>query len=253
MNNILNKNVSVICPCFNYAHYLGECLDSLLKQTYQIHEIIVVDDGGTDNCKEVCDKYIINEKCSVPFWNRPYPRLIYLRKENGGLASARNAGIKEATGEYLVCLDADDKLVPGAIEEQVRLMINDKTIAQIALMEFGDRFVVMIPTKPTGLERLLRSNTIFCNAMFSKRMWQEVGGYDESEIMRNGYEDWEFFIRLLAAGCEVSSSDFIGLRYRVHEGQMTQGTTRKNDKELRNYIKEKHKDLYERFNLLDNL
>jgi glycosyltransferase involved in cell wall biosynthesis len=227
------KTVSVVIPCYKYAHYLKECVDSVKAQTYPAHEIIVVSDGSPDNTVEVCEELGV----------------ICVEKENGGLSSARNAGIKVATGEYIMCLDADDKLVPGALEEHVALIKDDMTIAQCALMEFEGRHIVMVPLKPTGLQRIMQSNTIYCNAMFSKRMWQEVGGFDESEIMKAGYEDWEFWIRLLAAGCEVNSSDFIALRYRMHEGQMTQATAWPNKEKLYRYIYDKHKDLYEKYNL----
>ena len=229
----MEKTVSIVIPCYNYAHYLDECIQSILNQTHKPKEIIVVDDGGKDNCEEVCKKY---------------PEVTYLRKENGGLASARNAGIKKATGDYIQTIDSDDKLTPGAIEEHVKLM-DGKTIAQNALMEFGDRYVVMIPTQGVDLRRLLLSNTIFCNAMYPRKAWGEVGGYDESEIMRWGLEDYEFWIRLMAAGYELKTSDFIALRYRVHEGQMTQATSHPHQKEIREYIFEKHKDLYQKNNL----
>lgn len=228
-----SKKVSVIIPCYNYAHYLGECIESVLGQTFKDVEIIVVDDGGKDNCEEVCNKHSV----------------IYLRKVNGGLASARNAGITIANGEYIMCLDADDKLVPGALEEHLKLIIDDKTIAQCALMEFGDRHVIMIPTQ-TGLERVMQSNTVFCNALFPRKAWLEVGGFDESEVMRLGYEDWEFWIRLLELGYHINTNDFIALRYRVHEGQMTQATSHPRRQELYKYIYEKHKDLYEKHDLL---
>lgn len=237
MRNTLSKTVSVIVPCYNYAHYLGECLDSLIFQTYPVHEIIVVDDGGKDNCEEVCKKY---------------PAVKYLRKANGGLSSARNAGISIATGDYIMCLDADDKLVPGAIEEHVKLMISDKTISQCALMEFGDRHVVMIPTRDTSLKRILLSNTIFCNAMYPRKAWVEVGGYDENTILRWGREDHEFWLRLLANGYEVNKSDFIALRYRVHDGQMSEATLRPHHKEIEEYFHLKHRDLYEQYDLLTN-
>ena len=231
--NTSNK-VSVIVPCYNYKHYLKECLDSLIGQTYPLHEIIVVNDGGQDNPKEVTDLY---------------PQVIYLEKENGGLSSARNYGIERATGEYIMCLDADDKLVPGAIEEHVKLMEDDMTIAQNALMEFDERYTIAIPAESTSLCRILQSNTIFCNAMFSKKVWTAVGGYDESEILRWGREDHEFWVRCLEYGCTVRTSDFIALRYRCHEGQMTQATLHPHWGEIELYFRKKHKHLFEKCGL----
>lgn len=236
----LNKTVSIIVPCYKYAHYLEECVDSIVRQTYSVLEIIIVDDGSPDNTIPVANSLRMK-----------YPTLVRLvSKENGGLASARNAGIEIAQGEYIMCLDADDKLVPAAIEEHVKLMDNDMAIAQCSLMEFGERHVVFLANPGTNLERVMQSNTIFCNAMFSKRMWELSGGYDESETMRLGYEDWEFWIQLLALGCHVNTSDFIALRYRCHEGQMTQATSHPNRQKLYNYIYKKHKDLYDDKNLL---
>lgn len=231
---ISNPKVSVIVPCYKYAHYLKECIASLRYQTYPIHEIIVVSDGSPDNTLEVCKE--LKVECFV--------------KPNGGLSSARNAGITIATGDYIMCLDADDKLVPAAIEEHVKLMTDDMTIAQCALMEFGERHVINIPNPKTSLERVMQSNTIFCNAMFTRKAWEKVGGFDESETMRLGYEDWEFWIRLLAIGYHANTSDFIALRYRVHSNQMTQGTAWPNRQKLYNYIYNKHKDLYDEKGLL---
>lgn len=227
----MEKTVSVIIPCYNYGKYLGECIESVLNQTYKVHEIIVVDDESNDNTKEIASKYPVK----------------YIWQKNKGLSGARNTGIKEATGEYIMCLDSDDKLVAGAIEEHVKLMTDDMTIAQCALMEFDERHVIAVPTTPTGLERILTGNTIFCNAMFSKKVWEAIGGYDESEIMRWGWEDYEYWIRCLEYGCHVNTSDFIALRYRCHEGQMTQATTHPHWDDLKKYIMNKHADLYEKY------
>ena len=231
--------IAVVVPCYNYAKYLRECIDSLVVQTRKINEIIIVDDGSPDNTIEVAQE-LINKY--------PDSNIKYVAKENGGLSSARNAGIRIVESQLISCLDADDKLVPGAIEEFINLMDDDMVIGQTALMEFGERHVVMIPNQ-TNLERVMQSNTIYCNAMFSKRMWQEVGGYDESETMRLGYEDWEFWIRLLEKGCWVNTSDFIALRYRCHEGQMTQATAHPNRQKLYKYLYDKHKHLYDRYEL----
>lgn len=228
----MGPSVSVIIPSYNYAHYLEECVNSVKAQTYPV-EIIVVNDGSPDNTSEVAKSLGV----------------ILVEKENGGLASARNAGIKIATGEYIMCIDADDKLTAGAVEEHVKLMEDDMTIAQCALMEFEERHTIMIPVVPTGLERVMQANSITCDSMFSKRIWKEVDGFDESETMRLGYEDWEFWIRCLAKGCHVNSSDFIALRYRCHEGQMTQATSWPNRQKLYQYIYNKHRELYESKNL----
>ncbi len=169
--------------------------------------------------------------------------ITFLDKPNGGLASARNWGIKHATSEYIMCLDADDKLVPGAIEEHVKIM-GEKTVAQCALMEFGDRHNVYTPLG-ANLLTLLRANSVYCNAMFPKKAWEESGGYDESETMRLGYEDWEYWIRLAALGYQFVTSDSIALRYRIHKASMTTQTTHPNHQKLYRYIYEKHKKLYE--------
>ena len=240
MQNIGSRTVSVVVPCYNYAKYLGECIDSLVNQTYKLHEIIIVNDGSPDNTREVSNQLI--EKY-------PEHNIKYLEKMNGGLSSARNYGINEATGHFIVCLDADDKLVPGAIEEQVKLMTDDMTIGQTALMEFGERHVVMIPSSDNSIQRILRANSIICTAMYPKKAWVEVGGYDESEIMRLGLEDWEFWIRCLEKGYHVNTTDFIALRYRCHQGQMTQATTHPKWDKITGYMKEKHKALYEKYNI----
>lgn len=226
--------VSVIVPLYNYGHYLTECLQSIHNQTYPVKEIIIVNDGSTDGSLEIAKEYA--------HWSS---KIKVVDKENGGLASARNAGIAVATGTHYMTLDADDKLTPGAIEEHVKLLTDDKTIAQCALLEFGERHVLNVPPERTSLEQVMQANTMYCNCMFPKKAWEEVGGYDESSTMRLGYEDWEFNIRVLAAGYRVNTSDFIALRYRVHEGQMTQATSHPRRQELYDYIYTKHKELYQ--------
>ena len=107
----VNKLVSIIVPVYNGAKYIGECLDSLLVQTYKNFEIIIVDDGSTDNLMSVLKNYEgLNSN------------IVLLKKSNGGVSSARNAGIKSAHGEYLMFVDADDKILSEKfIEELVKL------------------------------------------------------------------------------------------------------------------------------------
>ena len=93
--------VSVIIPCYNQAHFLGETIESALKQSEQPFEVIVIDDGSTDHTREV---------------TQSFPGIRYIRQDNKGLCEARNAGFNASTGEYLVFLDSDDRLAPRMIE-----------------------------------------------------------------------------------------------------------------------------------------
>src|SRR5215212_8886473 len=93
--------VSVVIPCYNQAHFLGEAIESVLAQSHPNFEIIVVDDGSPDDTSEVAARY-------------PGVRLV--RQENQGLSGARNAGLARSEGEYVVFLDSDDRLLPEALE-----------------------------------------------------------------------------------------------------------------------------------------
>ena len=95
----MNPLISVIVPCYNQAQYLDECLQSVLDQTYQNWECIIVNDGSPDHTEEIAKRWLEKDN-----------RFRYIYKDNGGLSSARNAGIREAKGEYLFFLDSDDSL-----------------------------------------------------------------------------------------------------------------------------------------------
>ena len=102
--------VSVIIPVYNVEKYLRRCLDSVVGQTYKDLEIILVDDGSTDGSTEICEEYAKKDS-----------RIRFLRKQNGGLSSARNAGLLVATGEYVTFVDSDDYIEDFTYE---RLILN---------------------------------------------------------------------------------------------------------------------------------
>lgn len=125
----MNVLVSVIVPVYNVENYLRECVDSILRQTYQNIEIILVDDGSTDSSGHICDKYMDIDN-----------RIKVIHKENGGLSDARNAGIKIASGEYISFVDSDDYISEIFIEALAN-KINDTDCKVIALnlqKEFWD-------------------------------------------------------------------------------------------------------------------
>ena len=96
--------ISVIVPIYNVEKYLNKCVDSIISQTYKNLEIILVDDGSSDNCPKICDKYADSDS-----------RIKVVHKKNGGLSDARNAGLKIATGEYIFFIDSDDWIKPQTL------------------------------------------------------------------------------------------------------------------------------------------
>lgn len=103
--------VSIIVPIYNVEDYLGECVESVLAQTYPDFELILVDDGSPDGCGEICDRYALKDS-----------RICVIHKQNGGLSDARNTGLDQATGEYIYFLDSDDSILPDLLENTVSQM-----------------------------------------------------------------------------------------------------------------------------------
>ena len=97
--------ISVVIPVYNKAEYIGGCLESLLQQNFDSFEIICVCDGSTDNSADICDQWAAKEQ-----------RIRVIHKDNGGVTEARRRGVEEAQGQYLMFVDADDKLLPGAMQ-----------------------------------------------------------------------------------------------------------------------------------------
>jgi len=222
-----NKLVTVVVPCYNYAKYLPECIGSIRAQTYKNIEILVVSDGSPDNTEEVCKE--LGVTCLI--------------KPNGGLSSARNYGVKHAKGDLIMCLDADDKLTENSIADHVSIA-GKGIIAHLGMIEFGDSHGIYYPMGGT-LETMKEKNTLYCNAMFYKQDWIDAGGSDESEIMRLGLEDWDCWLGMMKRGCVIKTLHKIGMFYRVHQKSMTRTTTQKNYGPIIEYMRNKHKELYE--------
>jgi len=175
--------VSVVIPCYNHGEFLQETLDSLQDQTYTDYEIIVVNDGSTDPATVRLLESL----------ERPRTRVVHT--VNCGVSAARNRGIAEAVGKYILPLDSDDKLGPGFLEQTVRQLDINPNVAIVFCERvlFGEREgVVSLPAyNPVAI---LFDNCIYPAALFRKADWETVGGY--SEKMVYGWEDWEFWISL---------------------------------------------------------
>lgn len=160
--------ISIIVPCYNQAKYLPETLDSVLAQTYEDWECIIVNDGSPDNTEEVAKDYCDKDS-----------RFKYAYKENGGLADARNFGIKASMGEYILPLDSDDKIAPTYIEKAIRYfeLHTDTTLVYCKADRFDGK------NEPWSLpeynyENLLWGNSIFCSAIYRRADYDKTNGYN---------------------------------------------------------------------------
>jgi glycosyltransferase involved in cell wall biosynthesis len=226
------KLISIIVPCFNQAQYLDECLQSVFNQTYQHWECIIVNDGSPDNTFAVAQ-----------IWLEKDARFKYLEKQNGGLSSARNAGIESANGEFILPLDADDRIGTQYCELAMTefKLDSELKIVYCRANKFGDEKGEWL-LNPFSLEKICTKNMIFCSAFFKKNDWQIVGGYDVKMIY--GWEDWEFWIAVLKNGGNVKRLNFVGFYYRIKLKSMLKSISLENQIYLQKYISIKHADFF---------
>lgn len=192
MLNNSHPKVSVILPTYNRAHLIGRAIQSVLAQTYQDFELIIIDDGSTDNTEEIVKS--INDE-----------RIIYiLHKENKGPSAARNTGIKASKGEYIAFQDSDDEWLPEKLEKQIEAFEIDP--------ESGIIYTDMLRIDKEGAIKYWHSPTVSCGQIINPKTmdYQVMGlGIVSTLIKREcfnkaGYfeesfsilEDLEFFIRL---------------------------------------------------------
>lgn len=234
--------VSIIVPCYNQAQYLDECLQSVLNQIFQDWECIIVNDGSPDNTEEVAQEWIKKDN-----------RFKYIFISNSGVSNARNVGIQSASGEFILPLDADDKIADNYIELAINKFNEDKelTLVYCKAKKFGDVNQEWI-LKDFSLQQLALENMIFCSAFYRKHDWERIGGYDVNMI--SGLEDWEFWIALLKNKAKVFRLDMFGFYYRIKESSRQQDWEQSDSTDLIKYINIKHADFFvEQFGTFNEL
>jgi len=224
--------ISIIVPCFNQAQFLDEALQSVLDQSYQDWECIIVNDGSPDNTEEIAQQWVNKD-----------PRFKYIKKENEGISAARNKGIQEAKGTFILPLDADDKISSHYVKLAIQEFDKDDALAMVycKAQKFGAESGPW-ELENYSLKRLAKINMIFCSGVYKRSDWEAVGGYDEKMV--HGLEDWEFWIALLKSGKKVIQLDEVGFYYRVKEGSRNTVISKEQYKDLFDYMGIKHVDFY---------
>ena len=210
-----NPKVSVVIPVYNGSDFMREAIDSALNQTYRNIEVIVVNDGSSDNSEEIAKSY--------------GNKIIYFYKENGGVASALNLGIKKMTGEYFSWLSCDDVYFPEKINEQINcIKYNRDVLVVYSNVEYIDENsnpisktshekVHSIEKLNDGLYPVLKGLANGCSIMISKKCFDSIGMFDETLQTSNDYDMWFRLFR-------ISKIQFIPkvlIKYRLHKNQGT--------------------------------
>ena len=203
-NNPLPK-VSIIVPAYNNGEYIGEALDSVIAQTYPYWECIVVDDGSTDNTREIVAEYCQKES-----------RITYLYQENSGPSVARNNGIEHTSGEFILPLDSDDKIADTYLEKAVNHFLQhpETTLVYCKTELFGAESGEYILPK-YDYANIIYQNCIVCTAMYKRSDYLNTTGYNPNMI--HGLEDWDFWISLLSPESIVYRLDELLFYYRIKD------------------------------------
>lgn len=215
----MDPKVSIIIPFYNCS-YVDQAIQSALNQTYKNVEVIVVDDGSIN----------FTEKIS------PYKEdICYVRKENGGTATALNRGISTATGDYIAWLSSDDHFLPEKISKQISFMLNHNADASFTNYDIIDENnQVLIPCcgmRFSNLADIYRAFLLYnvvngCTVVIKKKIFDNLGFFDPTYRYTHDYEMW---FRLLVGGYKMHYIDEVLTKFRSHE----ESGTRKYQKEMK--------------------
>lgn len=254
--------LSFIVPIYNVEQYLRKCVDSLLAQDYDDYEIILVDDGSTDGSGAICDSYVrLNELENEGVRELGKPLIRVIHQKNGGLSAARNAGLKEAKGEYICFVDSDDYWEPNVLARLMAQVERDKLDVlrfkyqnvrlkseRIRELENEREYEVFNPYKrdrrlendyseePTDGVSFLNSrmNTQCYAVMFIIKRCLLIKNEGVNELMNEGcsftpgiyFENTDWTPRMLRRANRVASTDTIVYNYFVRDGSISRAVDR---------------------------
>lgn len=224
--------VSVVIPCYNHASYLAETVDSVLSSTFTAFEIIIVDDGSTDDSLSMARSL-----------SSEHPQISVLNQMNSGPSVARNWGVRHARGKYILPLDADDLISLDYMESAVQVLENNPKV-KVVYAE-AEKFGAVNKKwnlKPFSLYALALDNMIYVSAFYRKKDWEKAGGYSEDPVLCR--EDWEFWIKLLKDGGEVVKLPFTGFYYRILTDSRRKSMTKKKKRGEISYLNQHHRDFF---------
>lgn len=226
--------ISIVIPCYNTGHFLSDALESVRFYLSEEYEVILVNDGSTDPVTIAILNAIVD------------PKIKKIDQSNKGLATARNVGVAQSSGEIIFFLDSDNTVLPGYASHALSVFNTypDVTVVYGNPVFFGDIGPVpRFSTKEYDFDQLLRGNFIDACAFVRKKDFLEVGGFSVHPDLQ-GWDDWELWIKLSLAGKKFHYLNFDCFGYRVRQDSMI-GSSDKSKKEfMLNYIGNKYGVLF---------
>lgn len=226
-------DVSAIVPCFNQGEFILDAIASIEASVEVNWELIIINDGSTEPLTLEVLQYLERHG----YW--------VINQRNRGLAAARNRGIREASGRYILPVDADNKIRPDYMRLAHDILDASPEIGVVYgnVQFFGDRQALWhVPA--FDRDRLLQSNYIDACAVFRKQLWEGCGGYDTAIPNQLGFEDWDLWLTALGRGWQFYRLPEIVFDYRVRPRSMvTRCLQQENHEKILEYLRKKHPDL----------
>lgn len=218
-------------PCYNQAMYMRDALDSVLASTFQDWECVIVNDGSKDETLQIAKEYEQRDE-----------RFLVVDIPNGGLANARNVGIRHSHGKYILPLDSDDKIGEKYIELSVSYLDQhpETKLVNCLCKYFGD-FNEIKQMPSYNYDALLWQNLFLASSVYRREDYDKTVGYNTN--MRHGHEDWDFWLSLLKPDDKVYRIPETLFFYRKHGVSMVSGTN-KNLSETNRQLVLNHLDVY---------
>jgi glycosyltransferase involved in cell wall biosynthesis len=226
--------LSVIVPSHNLGEYLPETLDSVLAQTFQDWECIIVENGSTDNSPEIARAYCAKDV-----------RFRLVKMDSAGVAAARNAGLSKASGRYILFLDADDLIAPHYMQDAVSALDSDPLLDLVygGATRFGAEKSWDLP--PFSMSTMLASNCLYISCFFRRK---DAVTFDPA--FKTGFEDWDYwltFLEWLGHEPKVLCLPSLCFYYRTRRNSRNKGVSDEALASIRPMLWEKHKALYGKY------
>ncbi len=223
--------VSVIIPCYNQGKFLAQTIESVLAQTYENIEVIVVNDGSTDSATN----YLLEKS--------EWAKTQIFTIKNSGVSAARNFAVRKSSGKYILPLDGDDLIAPTYIEKAVAVLENQSDIKVVTCQVgyFGvkkGRFNL----PDYSLEKLMGQNLLVVTSLFRKKDFDLTIGFNDN--MKEGFEDWDFWLTFLGKNGKVYRLEEELFFYRIARSSRNSTINLKKQERLRRQIYDNHREIY---------